>query len=122
MEAPAVLYNDLQHKETSETSAQIKARVLQTIAIQRTRFKDSDTRANANMTAKQIEQHCALGEQEQRILKKAFDRLKLSGRAYHKILKVARTIADLENVEQINVPHLAEAIQYRSLDRKYWGV
>jgi magnesium chelatase family protein len=72
------------------------------------------------MTAPMVELYCPLGAEEKGLLRQAFDRLGLSARAYHKILKIARTIADLEGEENISVLHLSEARSYRSLDRKYW--
>ncbi|MDR1067236.1 MAG: YifB family Mg chelatase-like AAA ATPase [Clostridiales bacterium] len=121
VEISAVSYDDLGPNREAEPSAEIKARVLQAIAMQNERFKDDATRFNAGMSSRQIEAYCALGDKERKLLKKAFERLNLSGRAYHKILKVARTIADLDHRERVETAHLSEAIQYRSLDRKYWG-
>ena len=120
-EAPAVDYEDLDGVNASENSGAIKARVLAAHQIQRQRYKNDNIRFNASLSPSMIEKHCALGMEERKILKQAFDALKLSGRAYHKILKVARTIADLEASAKIKTAHLAEAIGYRSLDRKYWN-
>ena len=73
------------------------------------------------MSPAQVDAFCTLSEEGNTLLKSVFDRLGMSARGYHRILKVARTIADLDGAEQIGVVHLAEAIQYRSFDRKYWG-
>jgi len=120
-EAPAVDYEDLGGNSAAENSGAIKKRVLAAHKIQRTRYKSENIRFNAALSPSMIEKYCALGAEERKILKQAFDALKLSGRAYHKILKVARTIADLEASAKIKTAHLAEAIGYRSLDRKYWN-
>jgi len=97
---------------------------VQARAIQQKRFADEkghgQVRSNAQMTAPMVEKYCALGTAEKTILRQAFDKLGLSARAYHKILKMARTIADLEAAENIHVMHITEALSYRSLDRKYW--
>lgn len=76
--------------------------------------------SNSQLTPKLIEKYCVLNNEEKKLLEMAFNNLGLSARAYGKILKVARTIADLDNKENIEINHLAEAIQYRSLDKKYW--
>ena len=120
VEAADLEYDDL-GQNRSETSAAIKERVIRAHAIQQARFsKEDNIRNNAQMTAPMVEQYCPLGSEEKKLLRQAFDRLGLSARAYHKILKMARTIADLEGVSDISVVHLAEALSYRSLDRKYW--
>ena len=84
--------------------------------VQQERFK-TDSTFNGFMSSDQVEQHCMLTPPAEQILKKAFDRLNLSMRGYHKILKVARTIADLDHAQEIDVPHIQEAIMYRSLDQ-----
>ncbi len=121
VEVSPVAFSDLSKRGDSEPSAAIKERVDRARAIQQARFADTEgVYANAQMNERQMEQFCALGKQEQNILKMAFDRLGLSARAHNRILKVARTIADLAGAEHIGTEHLAEAIQYRSLDRKFW--
>ena len=87
--------------------------------IQLQRYKKEGIFFNAQLNAAQVEKYCPLGEAEQKLLKAAFSSMDLSARAYHKILKVARTAADLDGSEEITVRHLAEVLQYRSLDRKY---
>ena len=83
--------------------------------------RDGGLVSNAQMSHRQVRKFCALGKEENELLKKAMTELNFSARAYDKILKVSRTIADLEGSEQIQTAHLAEAIQYRSLDRNWWG-
>lgn len=121
VEVPAVKYKDLDKKSTGESSAEIKKRVNAAREIQRKRFSGAgNVYSNSQMTPKMTDEYCALGESERALLKSAFDRLGLSARAHNRILKVARTIADLSLSENIKAEHLAEAIQYRSLDRKFW--
>jgi magnesium chelatase family protein len=90
---------------------------------QRTRFKTAGEKiyANAQMTTRQIRVHCELSPDAERLLERAMQQQGLTARAHDRILKVARTIADLEGAEKLAVPHLAEAIQYRTLDRSYWA-
>ena len=83
------------------------------------RYKNEGIQFNSQLTAPLIEKYCILGQKEQEMLKTAFDKLSLSARGYHKILKTARTVADLEGSKNIELKHLLEVIQYRSLDRKY---
>lgn len=119
MEMPAVGYEDLQSTASGESSAEIKKRVVKAHEIQLQRYKKEGIFFNAQLNAAQVEKYCVLGEAEQKLLKAAFSSMDLSARAYHKILKVARTAADLDGSEEITVRHLAEVLQYRSLDRKY---
>ncbi|MCL2572208.1 MAG: YifB family Mg chelatase-like AAA ATPase [Defluviitaleaceae bacterium] len=104
----------------AETSQEIRKRVLQARKCQEIRFKNEPVKVNAHMTAPLIDKYCMLGANEKTLLQQAFDRMNLSARAYHKILKISRTIADLAGEENINVMHITEAISYRGLDRKYW--
>lgn len=119
VEMPAVGYEDLENAPQGETSAQIRERVIQAHKIQLKRYENEGIFFNAQLNASQIETYCKLGTAEKDLLKKAFDRMDLSARAYHKILKVARTAADLDKSQDITVRHLAEVLQYRALDRKY---
>lgn len=119
VEMPAVGYEDLQNSTPGESSAEIKKRVVKAHEIQLKRYKKEGIFFNAQLNAAQVEKYCPLGEAEQKLLKAAFSSMDLSARAYHKILKVARTAADLDGSEEITVRHLAEVLQYRSLDRKY---
>jgi magnesium chelatase family protein len=101
-----------------ESSAAIKGRIDTARRRQKDRFPAQDTFCNARMSDKQIRQHCIIDEDSQRLLEMAIDKLGLSARAYSRILKVSRTIADLEENEQLRASHVAEAIQYRNLDRR----
>lgn len=121
VEVAGVDYDKLSSLDKGETSAQIKKRVDKTRAIQLERYKDCGIYSNSQLTPSLIQKFCRLGEAENHILRSAFDRLGLSARAHSRILKVARTIADMDGSEEIMVSHIAEAIQYRSLDRKYLG-
>ena len=121
IEVPAVKYDELTDRTPAESSADIKKRVERAREIQKERFKnDKGIYCNAQMTEKMVTKYCALGEAEAAVLKQAFDNLGLSARAHNRILKVARTIADLKESKDIKVEHLAQAIYFRSLDRKYW--
>ena len=116
VEMPAVGYEDLQSTASGESSTEIKKRVVKAHEIQLQRYKKEGIFFNAQLNAAQVEKYCVLGEAEQKLLKAAFSSMDLSARAYHKILKVARTAADLDGSEEITVRHLAEVLQYRSLD------
>ena len=120
VEVSKVDYEDLSSTENSETSAEIKKRVNKTRKLQLERYKDYNIYSNSQLDAGMLKKFCPLGEEENAILRAAFDNLGLSARAHSRILKVARTIADLEGSENIKSEHIAEAIQYRSLDRKYF--
>ena len=121
-EMQAIPFKDLSKAEPGESSAQIRERVMKARAIQTERFKDSKLiHCNAQMTDRMIHQYCELDAETLNILQTAMERLNLSARAYSRILKVARTIADLSSSEKIQSMHIAEAIGYRNLDRSDWA-
>jgi magnesium chelatase family protein len=117
VEAPALTIEELRTESPGEDSTSIRARVETARNLQRERFQGSPTAHNAGMSPRQIREHCALPDELGRLLQNAMEELSLSARAYDRILKVSRTIADLEQSESIGPAHLLEAIQYRSLDR-----
>jgi len=117
IEAPALAINDLRSEKPGETSAAIRERVLAARTVQQARFATTKTTVNARMSHAQIRKHCGIDSTLGDLLQQAMEQLSLSARAYDRILKVARTIADLAGSERIEAPHLLEAIQYRSLDR-----
>ncbi len=121
IEVPAVQFKELTSTENGESSASIRERILAARAIQQKRFaKNTQTRCNARMTSRQLKTHGQLDEQCRELLRMAMSELNLSARAHDRILKVSRTIADLESAEHIGIHHLSEAIQYRTLDRSLW--
>lgn len=121
VEVPPVKFDELRSTEITESSAEIKKRVDGARKIQRERFKGSKTLCNAKINAEQFEKACIIDKAAEKTLKDAFESLGLTARAYDRVLKVARTIADLEQSEVIRSEHVLEAVQYRSLDRKYWS-
>jgi magnesium chelatase family protein len=118
VEVPSVRYRDLTSKEMGETSAAIRARIERARDIQKNRFSGDGTFFNARMTDRQVRTACPVDEESRQLIEMAIDRLGLSARAHSRILKVARTIADLEGEPALRSSHVAEAIQYRSLDRR----
>ena len=120
IEVDNVTYDQLKSEDKEEHSADIKKRVDRARAIQLERFKNDKNYCNAKMTSAQTKKYCTLDSNCDQMLRNAFEKLKLSARAHDRILKVARTIADLEGSEEIKAMHLAEAISYRMMDRKYW--
>ena len=120
IEVDNVTYDDLNSVENCESSAQVKARVNKARELQLNRFKGTKIYSNSKMNVLQTKKYCALDDESKKIMQLAFDNLNLSARAHDRILKVARTIADLDGEQNILPKHIAEAIQYRSLDRKYW--
>ncbi len=121
IDAMPVEFEHISSTQKAESSKTIKARVNAAREIQNNRFAGTGITCNARITPAKLQEICQLSDKGKVILKNAFDRLGLSARAYDRILKVARTIADLDGSEVIDTAHIAEAIQYRSLDRKYWG-
>ena len=122
IEVTPVPVAELGKTQTAESSAVIRERVIAARAIQTARFRNNPTvHCNAQMTSKLTREHCQLSDQCRQIMEQAMNRLGLSARAYDRILRVSRTIADLADSEQITVEHLSEAINYRSLDRESWG-
>ena len=113
---PSVEYDALRRKSSPESSAEVKRRVDAARAIQRRRFAGQDIHCNAQMTAPMVGEFCALDAAGEKLLRTAFDRMGLTARSHDRILRVARTIADLENSEHIQASHLAEAIQYRNTE------
>lgn len=121
VEVAPLAYDELAGSTPGESSADIRARVRAARAVQQARYAGRDVPCNARLTGAQVRTFCALEPDADRVLRGAFDRLGLSARAYDRVLKVSRTIADLAGSERIEAAHVFEAVQYRSLDRKYWG-
>jgi magnesium chelatase family protein len=118
VEVPAVRYRDLSDTRAAEPSQAIRERVARAREIQRARFAGrADIHANAHMVPRDITAFCAVNEASDALLRTAISRLGLSARAYHRVIKIARTIADLDGGGEITSAHISEAIQYRSLDR-----
>ncbi|MBR2413125.1 MAG: YifB family Mg chelatase-like AAA ATPase [Clostridia bacterium] len=120
IEVEPVEYRHLRDNTPGESSATIRERVERVRAIQRERFAGTSTLTNARMTPAQTRQFCVLTDAGERMMRDMFETLNLSARAYDKVLHVARTIADLEGAELLTEDHIFEAVQYRSLDRKFW--
>lgn len=118
--APAVQYKDLSRDEKSEDSATVRARILEARQLQGKRLKPFGMRCNAEMTPRTLRRFCQLDPPSEKQMENAITRLGLSARAYDRILRVSRTMADLDKGEAIEARHVAEAIQYRMLDRMYW--
>lgn len=121
IEVTPVKYQKISSKEKTENSLSIRKRVNKARKMQRDRYKKHGIYSNAELTPMLIQEYCELDTSEINLLQKSFEKLGLSARAHSKILKVARTIADLDGEDRIKINHLAEAIQYRNLDRKYFN-
>ena len=119
-EAAPVAYENLAGGKEEESSGQIRQRVERTVRVQERRYRGTKIRFNGDLPVKALERYCPVSSQGRRILEKAYRQMRISPRAYHRILKVARTIADMEESEIIQGEHLQEAIGYRSIDKKYW--
>lgn len=120
LEVSPVKYEDLKSDIKEESSNSIKSRIINARDIQKDRYKNIKILTNSELSGKNISKYCNVNMESEKMLKKAFETLGLSARAYNKILKVSRTIADLNGSDNIETHHVAEAIQYRRLDRKYW--
>jgi magnesium chelatase family protein len=123
IEVPAVQYKELRGGAAAEGSAEIRNRVMAAREHQRQRFRKHGVKiySNAQMSTRQVRAYCELGPDSERLLERAMQQQGLTARAHDRILKVARTVADLDGAERLTVAHLAEAIQYRTLDRSYWS-
>jgi magnesium chelatase family protein len=121
IEVPSVEYRDISSERAEERSEAIRERVGRARERQQARFRsDKKTTCNARMSSRAIKQHCKLSDESQELIRVAMTELNLSARAYDRILKVSRTIADLESAEAISPDHVSEAIQYRTFDRTLW--
>jgi magnesium chelatase family protein len=118
VEVPTLRYQELASKDAGEPSAAIRQRVNRARAVQLARFPKRNIHANAQMGSRDIRRYCVINEDAEKLLENAINRLGLSARAYSRVLKVGRTIADIAGSEEIESAHIAEAIQYRSLDRR----
>ena len=120
IEVPAVEYKELSSTVVGTSSAEMRAMVVRAREIQEQRFTGSTIQFNAQMTSRQIRDYCGLNRECQKLLKETMNDLGLSARAHDKVIRVARTIADLDGEENIQVIHLQEAVNYRILDRNLW--
>ena len=120
-EAPRIPYEELAEGKKQESSAMIRERVCKARKMQQKRYEDRRILTNSMLDVSGLKEFCDLGRREELLMRKAFVSLGLTARTYHKILKVARTIADLDGCEKIRERHLKEAIGYRAMDKKYWG-
>jgi magnesium chelatase family protein len=120
IQVPAVKYKELAQDEKSEESSVIRARIMEARRVQCKRLEAFGAYCNGQMSPRMIRCFCKLDAESEKQMENAIVRLGLSARAYDRILRVARTMADLEGIEKIQARHVAEAIQYRSLDRTYW--
>lgn len=121
VETNRIEYSEIKGNKKVENSSEIQKRVMEARKVQKERYKEENFELNGQLSPDKIKQYCKIGKKEDTFLKEVFQKMKLSVRAYHKILKVARTIADLDCSKEIKTIHLSEAICYRSIDKKYWG-
>lgn len=120
-EAPRIRYEALTGEKRQESSDEIRDRICKVRIVQQERYKGRKIWTNAMMGVSELKEFCSLGKSEEELMQKAYTSLRLTARTYHKILKVARTIADLDGSGTIRGCHLKEALGYRMIDKKYWG-
>ena len=120
VEVPNVQYKDLASDSDCESSEEIREEVTKAREIQLKRFRGLKYSNNSRMSTKQIKKHCSLDSQAEELLYQAMTELNISARGYNKILKVGRTIADLDHSDTVRLEHISEAVQYRNLDRDLW--
>lgn len=120
-QVPEITYEELTGNEVNESSLEIRKRVEGARRMQQERYRGLSVSFNSRLSGKEVEKYCPLGKKEQRLIKNAFVKLNLSARAYYKIIKTARTIADLEQEERILEQHLLEAVHYRLPDDTFRG-
>jgi magnesium chelatase family protein len=121
IEVPAVPFKELSAAQGGSTSAVMRDHVVAARAVQEARFLQSKTRSNAEMSTREIRQHCQLSDAGSNLLRTSIQEHGLSARAHDKVLRVARTIADLDGSADIQVEHVSEAVNYRMLDRQFWS-
>ena len=121
VEAGRVDYENLTEQKKGEASAEIRMRVCRVRNLQKERYEGKKIRRNTQLEGELLKKYCALGTKEVAMMRQAFERFSLTARSYHRILRVARTIADLDGREKISEEHLSEALGYRMVDKKYWG-
>ena len=121
VEAGRVDYENLTEQKKGEASAEIRMRVCRVRNLQKERYEGKKIRRNTQLEGELLKKYCALGTKEEAMMRQAFERFSLTARSYHRILRVARTIADLDGREKIREEHLSEALGYRMVDKKYWG-
>ena len=121
IDVPAVKFKELASDTPAESSAEIRERVVRARQVQQERFRGEKIFSNAQMSPRLIRRHCVIDKESKSLLENVITRLGLSARAYDRILKVSRTLADMESKEQIEATHVSEAIQYRTLDRNFWA-
>jgi magnesium chelatase family protein len=122
VEITPIYYEEMTSEKQTESSETIRQRVIKAVDMQKKRFAGTvNTYSNASMSSQMVKEICQLDGASQQLLKRAMDNLQLSARAYDRILKLARTIADLSQTNQIVLAHVAEAITYRNLDRENWA-
>ncbi len=114
-------YKDIRGDSVNESSAVIRERVSRAVIIQHERYAGTNIRFNSDIGVKDIDKYCHLGRKEEKLMREAFEKIGLSARAYHRMIRVARTIADLDGSEEIRTEHLSEAIGFRNIDRRYWN-
>ncbi|MBR2822550.1 MAG: ATP-binding protein [Clostridia bacterium] len=121
VEVDSVPVSEIRGADASESSAAVRERVSQAREIQAKRYEGTKVHCNAQLDNRGIETYCRMAKDAENLLHKAVERMNLSMRAYHRVMKVARTVADLRGAKDVGVADVAEAIQFRELDQKYWG-